>query len=107
VEAPDGEVGAVGKHPGLRPQLGGRVGAVDPDVLSHVGHSERSLNVQLITGAGCQGAVSRQFLIYERSVNRPAGPSARTFGVPSWPSGTQERIRAADGRGAGSQADPA
>src|SRR6476659_4414856 len=38
VEAPDRRFGAVGEDLGLRPQLGGRSGAVDPDVLSFVSH---------------------------------------------------------------------
>ena len=38
VEAPDRQFGAVGEDLGLRPQLGRRLGAVDPDVLSFVRH---------------------------------------------------------------------
>lgn len=38
VETPDREFGAVGQDPGLRTELGGRLGAVDPDVFSLEGH---------------------------------------------------------------------
>jgi hypothetical protein len=39
VEAPDAQLGAVREDLGLRPQTGGRLGAVDPDVLGLVNHA--------------------------------------------------------------------
>lgn len=45
VEAPDARLGTVREDLGLGPQLGGRLGAVDPDVLSLEGHERHPLRV--------------------------------------------------------------
>ena len=50
VEAPDRQLGAVGQDLGLGTELGGRLGAVDPDVLSLVSHG-----CPLLLGCGARG----------------------------------------------------
>src|SRR5436309_3299471 len=75
VEAPDGQVarlghGLAGQHLGLRAQLGGRLGAVDPDVLRLVGHWVPSVECGQQFPEASGDAVAGLLPICERSMKR-------------------------------------
>ncbi len=99
VEPPDGRRRhAVGDDLGLAPELCRRLGAVEPDVLSLVGHEfgplditmhpRRDVGREVLAGCGrwerCQRAISRPLLGCECCVNRARTIASRSCGLPCW-----------------------
>ncbi|WP_411978261.1 IS200/IS605 family accessory protein TnpB-related protein [Streptomyces scopuliridis] len=76
VETPDGQLRAIVEDLRLRAQLGGRLGAVDPDVLSLEGHGPHPLRVQQVCPEASQSVISRLLPFCEPRVTQVSCVSA-------------------------------